>query len=242
MLDIKSLRSPLLASMRATVLAAALTGGALPALAAPADDLRLAVELDNGYEVRKLLSRGVDPNLTDRRGDPLLVAALREKSLKAAEALIQAKNLDFDKTNAAGETALMMAALQGQLDMVKLMVEQRQVEINKTGWTPLHYAATNGHLEIVRYLLEESAYVDAESPNGTTPLMMATRGGHIETVKLLLDEGADLRIRNQQGMTAIDFADRYNQPEIAQGLRSRWQKQFPDTPMDGGKGKGKAGW
>ncbi len=237
MLDIKSLRIPLLATM----LAAALTGGALPVLAAPADDLRLAVELDNGYEVRKLLSRGVDPNATDRRGDPLLVAALREKSLKAAEALIQAKNLDFDKPNAAGETALMMACLQGQLDMVKLMVE-RQVEINKTGWTPLHYAATNGHLEIVRYLLDQSAYVDAESPNGTTPLMMATRGGHIETVKLLLDEGADLRIRNQQGMTAIDFADRYNQPEIAQGLRSRWQKQFPDTPMDGGKGKGKAGW
>ena len=201
------------------------------AWATPADDMRKAVEFDDINAVQKMLARGVDPNLVDAKGNPMLVVALREKSLKVAEALIRAKDIDFDKANAAGETPLMMASLQNELGLVKLMVDQMEVEINKTGWTPLHYAATNGNNEIVKFLVDHAAYIDAESPNGSTPLMMAARGGHIETVKLLLDEGADMRLKNQQGMTVIDFAERYHQKEIAEGLKSRWQKLYPQTPL-----------
>lgn len=218
-----------------TMFATAMLSASLMVVAAPADDMRKAVELDDGNSVQKLVARGVSPNLKDRDGNPVLVVALREKSLKAATALIKAKDIDFDATNAAGETALMMASLQGELEAVKLMVDGMEAEINKKGWAPLHYAATNGHNEVVKYLVDHAAYIDAESPNGTTPLMMAVRGGHIDTVKLLLDEGADLRLRNQQKMTAIDFAERYNQPDIATGLKSRWQKLYPQLPMQGTK-------
>ena len=131
----------------------------------------------------------------------------------------------------------MMAALNGDLDMIKLMVDGEEAEVNKKGWAPLHYAATNGHNDVVKYLVDHAAYLDAESPNGTTPLMMAARGGHIETVKLLLDEGADMRLKNQQGMTVIDFADQYNQKEIADGLRSRWQKLYGNVPAPAPKPK-----
>ena len=137
---------------------------------------------------------------------------------------MRARNIDFERTNAAGENALMMAAYQGLLPLVKQMVETYDVEVNKTGWTALHYAATNGYDDIVKYLLDHAAYIDAESPNGTTPLMMAAMGGHITTVKLLLDEGADMNLRNQQKMDVIDFAKRYHQDEIAAGLESRRRK------------------
>ena len=82
---------------------------------------------------------------------------------------------------------MMMAALNGDLNFVNLLIA-KDAEVNKKGWTPLHYAAANGHDDIVKLLLDHSAYVDAGSPNGTTPLMMAARGGHVSTVKLLLDE------------------------------------------------------
>lgn len=214
----------------------AMTGCAL-VHAAPADDMRKAVEFDDANTVQKLLAKGVDPNLVDNRGNPMLVVALREKSTKAATALIKAKNIDFDKTNPAGENALMMAALNGELDMIKLMVDGEEAEVNKKGWAPLHYAATNGHNDVVKYLVDHAAYIDAESPNGTTPLMMAARGGHIETVKLLLDEGADMRLKNQQGMTVIDFAEQYSQKEIADGLKSRWQKLYGTVPAPAPKPK-----
>ena len=99
------------------------------------------------------------------------------------------------------------------------------LEVNKTGWTALHYAATNGHLTLIRFLLEQNAYIDAEAPSGTTPLMMAAHYGTPEAVKLLLDEGADPMLKNLQGLTAIDFANRANRKEsselIAAFIRSR---------------------
>jgi ankyrin repeat protein len=202
-------------------LAMALSGAAY---ATPQDDLRTAVEYNRPVLVQKYVAQGVDPNLTTRDGTPLLVDALKDKNVEVAEALIRAKHIDFDRTNAAGENALMMAAYQGLLPLVKLMVETYDVEVNKTGWTALHYAATNGHDDIVKYLIEHAAYIDAESPNGTTPLMMAAMNGHITTVKLLLDEGADMDLRNQQKMDVIDFAKRYHQDEIAAGLESRRRK------------------
>ncbi|MGD7109872.1 ankyrin repeat domain-containing protein, partial [Ralstonia pseudosolanacearum] len=189
--------------------------------ATPQDDLRSAVEYNRPALVQKLVAQGVDPNLDTRDGTPLLVDALKDKNIDVAEALIRAKGLDFERANAAGENALMMAAYQGLLPLVRLMVETYDVEVNKTGWTALHYAAINGHDAIVQYLLDHGAYIDAESPNGTTPLMMATMGGQITTVKLLLDEGADMNLRNQQKMDVIDFARRYHQDEIAAGLESR---------------------
>ncbi len=194
------------------------------ARATPQDDLRNAVEYNRPALVQKLVAQGIDPNLTTHDGTPLLVDALKDKNIDVAEALIRAKNLDFERTNAAGENALMMAAYQGLLPMVKLMVETYDVEVNKTGWTALHYAATNGYDDIVKYLLDHAAYIDAESPNATTPLMMATMSGHITTVKLLLDEGADMNLRNQQKMDVIDFAKRYHQDEIAAGLESHRRK------------------
>ena len=61
---------------------------------------------------------------------------------------------------------------------------------------------------MIRLLLEEHAFIDAQSPNGTTPLMMAASYGSPEAVKLLVEAGADIAMRNQKQMTAMDFARR----------------------------------
>ena len=86
----------------------------------------------------------------------------------------------------------MMAAFKGHKELVRKLIA-RDADVNKTGWTPLHYAATSGHLEVMLILLDEHAYIDAESPNKTTPLMMAAKYGTTEAVRLLLEAGADPR-------------------------------------------------
>ena len=111
----------------------------------------------------------------------------------------------------------MLAALKGQQDLVTKLIA-RDADINKPGWAPLHYAATGGHVAIMKLLLDNYAFIDAQSPNGTTPLMMAAMYGSTAAVKLLLDEGADPLMKNEQGMTAIDFAKRANRSDAVELL------------------------
>lgn len=181
--------------------------GFISAHAGSYEDFFSAVQRDDANAITQLLARGFDPNTIDPKGQYGLYLALREPSPKATQVLLDWPKTDVNVLNAQGENALMMAALKGNLDVAARLI-QRDADVNKTGWTPLHYAASNGHLAIMSLLLDNNAYIDAESPNGTTPLMMAALYGSASSVKLLLEAGADPLLKNQQGLSAIDFAQR----------------------------------
>lgn len=176
------------------------------------EDFFIAVRNDNVRVVKDLLSRGFDPNTLDPQRRSGLILAVAEPSPRVAEILIDYLRIDLDAVNPAGESALMLAALRGYEDLARRLI-QRGAEVNKTGWTPLHYAATGGHVAIMRLLLEHHAYVDAESPNGSTPLMLAAQYGSAEAVKLLLDEGAQPEQKNKLGLSALDFAKLGGRPD-----------------------------
>ena len=186
------------------------------------DDFFRAIMGDDARSVQALLQRGFDANTVNPDGLPALMLALRVPAPKVADVLISWPQTQVEVRNAQDESPLMLAALRGQLDWVKKLVD-RDADVNKTGWTPLHYAATGGHVPVIEYLLEHSAYIDAESPNGTTPLMMAAMYGSPEAVKHLIQAGADLQIKNGANMTALDFAQRGNRPNnielMQEGLR-----------------------
>ena len=184
------------------------------------EDFFLSIKNDDAAAVKNLLDRGIDPNTIDLGGEPALIRCLRENAFASFDVLLTRPDINVNLQNTVAENAIMVAAFRGRLDLVQKLMA-READVNKTGWTPLHYAAAVGNNEIVALLLENSAYIDAESPNHTTPLMMAARGGHIRTVKLLLDEGADISVKNEQGMTVLDFAEQHGQTEIVEGLKAR---------------------
>jgi len=179
------------------------------------EDFFIAVKQDDPQAVRALLNRRLDPNTLDPKRLPGLYVALRDSSLKAAQALIDWPKTNVEIRTPEDESPLMMACLKGHVEMVKKLIS-RDADVNKTGWTPLHYAATGGHVAIIELLLEQHAYVDAESPNGTTPLMMAAHYGSPAAVKVLLESGADPALKNQLGLTAIDFANRAGRQDAAE--------------------------
>jgi uncharacterized protein len=178
------------------------------------DDFFRAAVQDDADTVQALLQRGFDPDTLDPKGLSGLYLALREPSPKVAQVLIAWPKTNVELRTDHDESPLMMACLRGELELAKELID-RGADVNKPGWTPLHYAATNGHLDIMELLFANSAYIDAESPNGTTPLMMAAQYGSAAAVKRLLDEGADPTLKNQLGLSAIDFAYRAGRTESA---------------------------
>ncbi len=190
------------------------------------DDFFRAIRVDDARGLRSLLQRGFDPNTHNPKGLGGLYLAMREPSPQAARVLIEWPATDLEARTPQDESALMIAALSGQLEIARLLID-KGAHVNKTGWTPLHYAATNGHLDMIRLLLDHYAYIDAESPNGTTPLMMAAHYGSADAVKLLLEEGADPLLKNQLGMNAIDFANQLDRKDAADLIAARVRLSLP---------------
>ena len=185
-----------------------------------------AMKFDDVNTVKSLISQGINPNLVDSNGNPMLVLAIKDRSYKVIDVLLTTKGMDVDLSNKQGETPLMIASINGDLPLVRTLVLKNKAQLDHISWTPLHYACAKGHLDIAQFLIANGAKVDSLSLGGTTPLMMAVQSGNELLVKLLLDKGANLQLRNAEAITAIDIADIYGKPEISEGLRSRWLKLY----------------
>lgn len=82
--------------------------------------------------------------------------------------------------------------------------------------TPLHSAVAGDSAEVVRYLLDSGAYVDARNNKGETPLKLAVRNttpAAAQIMAVLYAAGADPTIQADNGKSALDFVRRYGKPE-----------------------------
>ena len=190
------------------------------------EDFFKAIDLEDVRTVEQLLERGIDPNTPNPAGIPALMLALKLPTPAVATALLARPDIKVEVRNAQDESPLMLAALAGDLEICQTLI-QRDADVNKPGWAPLHYAATNSHIPVIQLLLDNHAYIDAASPNGSTPLMMAAMYGNTSAVKLLLESGADPSLKNALGLTAIDFAQRVKKSESVEIIAAFVRAQRP---------------
>ena len=197
------------------------------------EDFFQAAENNDAPALERLLQRGFDANTPGPKGQSALLTAIRQNASQAALVLATWPETRVDARTADDETALMLAAFHNLLPVAQALI-QRQADVNKPGWTPLHYAATKAHVTMMRFLLENHAFIDAPSPNGTTPLMMAAHYGTPMAAKMLLEEGADPRLKNHLGLSALDLAQ--NGPNNAettsylQVFLASWNARHPVKP------------
>lgn len=196
---------------------AAIFSASWPAQAGAFQDFFLGIELDRPAIVAPLLAKGFDVNARSAEGQHGLYVALREQSNEVVELLLKQPGLDANATNAAGETLLMMAALRGHLGAMRRLIALG-AEINREGWTPLHYAASGVDNGAAVMLLDLGARIDALAPSGNTPLMMAAGFGNIDTADLLARRGADVSLQNKAGLRAADYARKADRDALAARL------------------------
>ncbi len=160
-----------------------------------------------------LLKAGADPNFKNLDGETPILAAARSGKVEAAKVLLDAGADINAKESWGGQSAIMWAAAQSQAEMVKFLAsrgadlnahgkinqwerkiiqEPRPKDMNKGGFTALHYAAREGCSACVANLLAAGADPDSEDPDRETPLLLALQNMHFDTSAVLVQGGADL--------------------------------------------------
>ncbi|HTK29864.1 MAG TPA: ankyrin repeat domain-containing protein [Vicinamibacterales bacterium] len=153
--------------------------------------------------------------LTDaaRRGD------------KAAVRRLLKEGADVNAAPADGMSALHWAALQGDVDLAKMLIFAGAGVSASTrlgGYTPLLMAATNGDAAMIDALVSAGADPKAANGNGTTALMLAAASGHADAVTLLLDRGADVNARDRAKQeSALMFAAAAGNADVVRVLAAR---------------------
>ena len=94
----------------------------------------------------------------------------------------------------------------------ELIIALNQVD-NSSNWyrgndcsTALHWAASNGNMNIVEILLDRGIDINSKDTYGNTALHYAAMNGKMNIVEILVDRGIDINSKNNIGWTALHLA------------------------------------
>lgn len=166
-----------------------------------------------------------------------LFGYVEEENLPAIKAHLD-KFREVDSRSDNGQTPLMVAAEQGNLDIVQELI-RRGANVNLDdidSWTSLICAAKEGHIEVVQELLENGANLEHRDMGGWTALMWAAYKGRTEVARLLLDKGANPNITGQYSVYPIIWAAGRGHGEIVHLLLQHSAKvncsdKYGTTPL-----------
>ncbi|WP_044417097.1 ankyrin repeat domain-containing protein [Halarcobacter anaerophilus] len=114
--------------------------------------------------LKSMISAGINVNLSDEKGNSLLMLASYNKNYNCTKMLLEQK-ADIDKRNDRGQTPLGGVCFKGDLNLVKLLLSYgADIDSdNGGGRTPLMFAAMFGHKEIVDFLIQKGADTNSQT-------------------------------------------------------------------------------
>ena len=160
--------------------------------------------------IRRLLRHGAAINDISARGDTALFEAIQGDHEEAVKTLLSQKDIKINAvhTRQQNRTGLMLAASQGQSNIVGILLGYSKIDVNfqnSNGDTALGLAAEAGSKETIQILLKGRALnIDHVNHLGYSALYIAAKGDHRESVELLLENDAKSSLRDKDfGATAI---------------------------------------
>ena len=183
--------------------------------------LLAAAAVGDASAIARALADGADPDARDGEGTPATMLATRGGHVEALRALIEAE-ADVDAQDATLDNPMLYAGREGLLDILRAVAEAGAdpTITNRYGGVALIPASERGHVEVVRYLLDETD-IDVDHVNrlGWTALLEAillSDGGprHQAIVELLIENGADVDLADGEGVRPLAHARARDQSGI----------------------------
>ncbi|PRP83032.1 hypothetical protein PROFUN_09887 [Planoprotostelium fungivorum] len=149
-----------------------------------------------------------------------LIGQLEESALNKPSDFVP--NFWADLTNQHGQLPTHLAAREGYLDLLKLLLESgASVSVaDRFGFLPLHEAVSFDHLDCVDLILTVTgADIDATVtvyPENTC-LHIAAANDYVKTAELLLEKHADISARDAEGCTPLQIAGSQEMRDLMSG-------------------------
>jgi ankyrin repeat protein len=160
-----------------------------------------------------LLSKGAQARCTDEEGETPLKHAFDRVQAGVMKVLLPHMGLQgLEERIGMRWTPLMEACGEGKVGLVREIVQhmggQELEETDNRGRTAVHWAALEGHDEVVAILLNKGAQAGIRDAEHSTPLMKAASRGHLGVVQLIVQHtgGQGLDATSFRGETALHCA------------------------------------
>ena len=176
-----------------------------------------------------------------------------ESGNRAAAIALLTKGADPNTPGPDGTTAIMWAASNDDLELVRALIKAgANVKLkNQFGTSALTEAAIIGSAPIIDALLKAGADPNTKNPEGETALMAVARSGNVEAAKRLLEARADVNAREEWGgQSALMWAAAQSQAEMvkllasngadlnARGVIRQWERKVITEPRPKDMNKG----
>ncbi len=179
----------------------------------PTVTLYLAMQRGDIEQIERHIVWGTDMNQLDRDGFAPLHVAVRKGRIAITRMLLK-HGVNVEIQDANGHTPMYHAVLGARPRIADLLLKSG-AQIHATTWLLDATRQGIGKREVIRYLAQHGANLEAKDSKGDTPLLIAIRQGNHKLAKHLVNYGADVTVSDTQGKTALEIAKTLKLRDIA---------------------------